>query len=198
MPDRLPLIPVRPRLGLWLRRVVLPLLFLGAALALWRSGALADLDVEGVRAHIASAGAWGPVLYLLLFALLQPFGLSGHVFVLTAALVWPPQAALPLAWAGSMLAASVAFATSRYLARDFIQARVPPKLRRWDDALAERGIRTVIVLRLIFWTTFLVQLSMGLSKLRWRDYLIGSAIGNLPVIVLEVFFGDQLFGWLGS
>ena len=130
MPGTTPPSPAQLRRGLWLRRVVLPLLFIGAAVALWQSGALQDLSVDGVRARIAAAGAWGPVLYLLLFALLQPFGLSGHVFVLTAALVWPPQLALPLAWLGSMLAASVAFATSRYLARDFVQSRVPPRLRR--------------------------------------------------------------------
>ncbi|MCB9741524.1 MAG: TVP38/TMEM64 family protein [Alphaproteobacteria bacterium] len=196
MPSRTAPDPTQNRLGLWLRRVVLPAVFLAAGLLLWRSGWLQELTVKGVRAQIAQAGAWGPVLYLLLFGLLQPFGLSGHVFVLTASLVWPPTLALPLAWTGAMLASTVAFATSRYVARDFVQARVPPKLRRWDEALAERGLRTVLLLRLVFWMTFLVQLSMGLSKLRWRDYLLGSAIGLLPVIALEVFFGDRLFAWI--
>lgn len=149
-----------------------------------------------MRALVADAGALGPLLFLILFALLQPFGISAHIFVLTAALAWSPALAILLSWLGAMLAASVAFMTSRTLARDAIQARIPARLRRWDDALEHNGFRTVLLLRLVFFTTFLVQLMYGLTKVRFRDYLLGTALGNLPQIIIEVLCADWVLAWL--
>ena len=163
---------------------------------LWRSGLLAELDLETLRELVAAAGPWGPLVFVLAFGLLQPFGMSSHLFVLSAALAWRPGPAILASWAGAMLAAVVAFVAARYLARDTIQGLVPPRLRQWDDALEANGFRTVLVLRLLFWTTFVVQLMYGLTRVRWRDYLLASAIGNLPLIVLEVCFADRVLAWL--
>lgn len=182
-------------------RVVRAVLALGGAAALgwlWRSGLLSSLDLETVRGLVAGAGPWGPSAFVLAFGLLQPFGVSAHLFVLSAALAWRPGAAILAAWSGSMVSAVVAFVTARYLARDAIQGLVPPRLRRWDEALAQSGFQTVLVLRLLFWTTFVVQLMYGLSRVRWRDYLLATALGNLPLIVLEVLFADQVLAWLQS
>jgi uncharacterized membrane protein YdjX (TVP38/TMEM64 family) len=169
----------------------------GGVVWLWSSGLLSEVDIALLRQLIAASGAWGPAIYLLLFGLLQPVGLSAHVLVPAAALAWPPGMAIGMAWLGSMLAATVAFAATRTFARGAVAQRVPSRLRRWDEALSSRGFQTVLVLRLIFWTTFLVQLMFGLSQVRWRDYLLGTALGNLPVIVLEVVFIEQVLDWLG-
>ena len=175
------------------------LLGLVAALVwLWSVGTLQALDVQQTRVLIQQAGPLGPVIYLLLFGLLQPIGLSAHVLVPAAALAWSPGWAVLLAWSGSMLAATAAFWASRTVAREAVQARVPDRMRRWDDALASRGFRTVLMLRLIFWTTFVVQMMFGLSQVRFRDYFLGTALGNLPLIVIEILFVEQVLGWLGA
>ena len=178
-------------------RVLIMLLVVVGMAALWWNSSQAGLDLETVRSMVADAGAMGPLLFLLLFALLQPFGISAHIFILTAALAWSPAMAIILSWIGSLLAASVAFVTSRTLARDAIQARVPERLRRWDDALERNGLRTVILLRFLFFTTFLVQLMYGLTKVRYRDYLLGTALGNTPQIVIEVLCADWVLAWIG-
>ena len=97
-----------------------------------------------------------------------------------------------------MLAATAAFWAARTVAREAVQSRVPDRLRRWDDSLASQGFRTVLMLRLVFWTTFVVQMMFGLSRVRFRDYALGTALGNLPLIVVEVLFVDQVLRWLGA
>lgn len=178
-------------------RILIPMTVIIGLAVLWSSGMLPDFDLQTVRTMVADAGTMGPLLFLLLFALVQPFGLSAHIFILTAAMAWPPEIALPLSWTGSMLSAVVAFVTSRTLARDLIAPRIPARLRRWDEALERRGFRTVLVLRLVFFTTFLVQLMYGLTAVRWRDYLLGTALGNLPLIILEITFADRVLAWIG-
>lgn len=175
------------------------LLLLGAAsVGLWTSGLLEDLDAEKVRLMVAQAGWKGPLIYLLIFGLLQPIGFAAHVLILAAAVAWPPHIALPLAWTGMMLAACTSFVLSRYLARDLIDALVPQRFRRWDERLARDGLRTMLVLRLIFFTTFFVQIMFGLTRVRWRDYLLGTALGNLPVLAFEVIFADQVLTWMAQ
>ena len=56
----------------------------------------------------------------------------------------------------------------------------------------------MLMLRLVFWTTFVVQMMFGLSRVRFRDYALGTALGNLPLIVVEVLFVDQVLRWLGA
>jgi len=180
-----------------LLKAALLLALLGGAVWVYASGLLRDVDIHLVRDFIQSAGPWGPLLYLALFALLQPIGLSAHVLVPAAALAWPPAVAIALGWLGSMLSASVAFFAARTVARDWIQSRVPARMHRWDDALAERGFVTVLFLRLVFWTAFPVQLAMGLSAVRWRDYALGTLVGNLPMVAVEVLCIDAVLRWLG-
>ena len=59
------------------------------------------LEPERVRATVDGLGLWGPVLYVLGFALLEPFFVPGIAFMIPGAMVWgfpesvPPVGRLP-------------------------------------------------------------------------------------------------------
>jgi uncharacterized membrane protein YdjX (TVP38/TMEM64 family) len=181
----------------WLRLLV-GLCIVGGVAWAWGTGALEGLDVERLRDLVAQAGPWGPVGYVLAFSALQPFGISAHVFLVVAGLAWSPGLAVLVGWLGMMGASAAAFGLARWIGRDAIQSRLPGWLEKWDARLAEEGLRAVILIRLLFFTTFTVQLMMGVSRVRFRDYLIGSAIGNLPVLVLIVLMADRIATWLSG
>jgi uncharacterized membrane protein YdjX (TVP38/TMEM64 family) len=160
------------------------------------SGAHESLSVDGVRNWVAEAGPWGPLLFVALFALTQPFGLSAHAFILASSLVWPPMVSFPLSWVGAMAATAVSYGFARYVGQDWVQARLPEKIRSYDDRLAIRGFRTVIMLRLLFFSFAPLQLMFGVSQVRFRDVMAGTAVGMLPVMAAEVFLGASAFDWL--
>lgn len=184
-----------PRSGL---RLLVGLVVIGAGAWAWYSGALAGLTLESVRAWVAGAGPWGPLAYLAAFTALQPFGVSAHLFLVVAGLAWPPAIALPIGYAGMMGAALSAFGLARWMGRDTIQARLPDWLERWDARLEKGGLKTVILVRLLFFTAFPVQLMLAVSKVRFRDYVLGTAIGNLPVLVMIIVFADRVASWMGG
>ena len=69
----------------------------------------------------------------------------------------------------------------------------PERFRRYDDALARQGFRTVFLLRLVFWMPPLLHAFFGVSKVRFWTHFWGSFLGYLLPLFLMSFFGQALF-----
>jgi uncharacterized membrane protein YdjX (TVP38/TMEM64 family) len=167
-----------------------------AAIGLVATGAYDELSAGAMRSWLQNSGPWGPTVFLVAFAVLQPLGLAAHVFILGATLVWSPGPALLLSWLGTVAAGCTAFAFARFVGHDWIQSRLPLRIRGYDDALAKRGFRTVLALRLLFFTFGPMQFMLGVSRVRFLPFVTASALGVLPLIVLEVIVGGNLAAWL--
>lgn len=153
---------------------------------------------ESLRRALLEAGAGGAVLFVLLFALFEGLGVPSFFFVLTASVVWPFWSAFLLIQVGSVAAAVVGFVVARYLARDWVEQRLPPKLRALDERYARHALRSVLLLRLVFyaapWTSWL----LGLSSVRLAPFLIGTFVGYLPWSAFWAYAGRAGYEWLTS
>lgn len=177
-------------------RVVVGVLLLAAIVAFFVSGVGGSLSAAEIKAWLLASGPWGPALFVIGFGLLQPLGLSSHLLIVAAALVWAPALGMAFSWLGILLGSTAAFVFARWMGRDWVQKRLPARLRRWDDALAHRGFRTVLVLRLALFTFGPMQLMLGVSKVRFVPFLLATAIGVLPLLALESWVGAGLVEWL--
>ena len=181
------------------RRLLLLALVLSLLAAAWAGGAFRTFsDLGHVRTLLDSWGPWAFVLYLVSFSILQPFGIPAFFWVVPAALVWPFWVAFPLSLAGGMGAASVGFFFARYLARDWVEARLSPRLRRFDHRLATHGLRAVIVIRLVFLLSTPTHWLIGLSQISYGVFVLGTVIGSIPNIALVTYFGEKALGWFGA
>ena len=170
---------------------------LAGVVALLASDVRGSFSAAEIRTRLLASGVWGPALFLLAFALLQPFGLSAHVFIVAASLVWPPAIAMVLSWVGTLLSSTVAFWFARWMGREWVQEKLPARLHRWDARLASHGFRTVLLMRLLLFTFGPMQLMLGVSKVRFVSFLGASALGLLPLVALESFVGASVVDWLG-
>lgn len=109
-----------------------------------------------------------------------------------ASWVWPLSEAFALSWLGAVGAGCVGFFFARVLAREWVDANLPERFRRFDDRLATRGLVTVIVVRLVFFLAPPAHWVLGLSKVRVTAFVLGSFIGFAPGILALVLFGDGL------
>lgn len=150
-------------------------------------------DPARARATLVGLGVWGYVAFVAAYAVFQPFGVPGTVFVWAAPLVWPWPVAFALSMTGTMAASVVGFSFARFVARDWIAPRIPESFRRYDEALAKRGFQTVVLLRLIFWMPPLLHAFFGVSKVRFATHFWGSLVGYLVPLFLVSFFGQRLF-----
>ncbi|WP_460683230.1 TVP38/TMEM64 family protein [Modestobacter lapidis] len=99
-------------------------------------------------------------------------------------------AGLALALASGVLGALAGFALARRLGREAVTRLAGPRLARADALLARRGTLAVLTGRLVPVVPFtLVSYAGGLSGIRLRDYLAGTALGLVPGTVLHVAIG---------
>lgn len=182
------------------RGSVLKIAFAGAIAALiawvYVSGAYEQVEPATMRDWIRRAGPWGGLLFIASYSCLQPFGLNGLVFLLSAPLIWSPTEAFFLNWAGTVGTGLFSYAGARFMMRDWLQKRLPPRVRRFDDRLLTRGFRTVLLLRLIFYTTPSVQWALGASRVRFLPFLAGTIVGVAPFTLGTTLVGVRVAAWV--
>lgn len=179
----------------WVQWLVVLALAVGLVWA-WSTGQLAWLDLAGVRAMVESAGPSGRAVYVIAFGFLQPFGVSAHLFIVAAGLIWSVPEAILWTQLGLNLSSVVSYGIGRALAPDTLRARIPPRVLAWEDRLRSGGLPTVIAVRVVFFSFFPLSALMGAMRIPFRNYALGSFIGYLPVAIAEVLLAHELAGWL--
>jgi len=92
-----------------------------------------------------------------------------------------------------MSASVVGFAFARFIARDWVSARIPARIRRYNDALEQRAFQTVVILRLIFWMPQALHSFFGVSKVGFWTHFWGSLLGYVPPLLVVSYLGASLF-----
>jgi uncharacterized membrane protein YdjX (TVP38/TMEM64 family) len=182
-----------------LAKVGLVALVAGVLIAAQALGVFHQLSEPARLAHsLVALGAWGYFAFIVAYAVLQPFGVPGTVFVMAAPLIWPWPVAFALSMIGTMAASVVGFSFARFIARDWLAPRIPARFKRYDEALSRRGFTTVFLLRLVFWMPPLLHAFFGVSKVRGWTHFWASLLGYLLPLFLISFFGQRVFDVLRS
>ena len=93
----------------------------------------------------------------------------------------------------STIGATAAFLASRYLLRDWVQARFGDKLKTINEGVEREGAFYLFALRLVpAFPFFLINLVMGLTKMPTRTYFWVSQLGMFAGTVVYVYAGTQL------
>ena len=178
------------------RRLALAIGVLLALLLTWRLGGFAWLTHENIHRLLGETGAWGPVLYVLAFALAEPFGVPGAMFVLPASLAWPADFAVAMSVIGATGAGVVSFVLARGVLGDKFEQRLPARLRAFTAHAREHPLRTTIAVRVVFGLAAPAHWALALSGVRLAPFVLGSLIGFVPPMTLFVIFGRKAIEWL--
>lgn len=155
------------------------------------TGLYAQLTPEGVRALVERAGWLGPFAFVALFAAAELVQVPGMLLVIAAAALWPPPLAIATSYAGALVAATSLFWLSRALFAESVRERLPPWLARHEARLETHGFTSVIALRLVLFLAPWVHWLLGVSRVSFRDFFAGTALGLLPGIVALTLVGRK-------
>ncbi len=181
---------------------ILIILALAALIAAYFAFGLGDyLTVEGIKQIADDVGGYyarNPAQVIALFFL---------VYVAVTAASLPGAAVMTLA-AGAMfgvlvgtivvsfastLGATLAFLASRYVLRDTIEARFGERLKAVNQGLERDGAFYLFTIRMIpLFPFFVVNLVMGLTRIRAWTYAWVSQVGMLLGTIVYVNAGTQL------
>ncbi len=174
--------------GASLRKVLIAAALLVALAAAARLG---GGYVEALRVQVESLGVWGPVVFIVGYAIAVVAFVPASLLTLAAGAIFGISAGTAYVFVAATLGAAIAFLVSRYFARDSIERRIEsdPRFAAMDRAVGEQGLRIVALLRLspVFPFT-LLNYALGLTRVGFVDYNIAS-LGMLPGTLAYVYLG---------
>jgi uncharacterized membrane protein YdjX (TVP38/TMEM64 family) len=172
-----------------LRLLLAAALFLGLyGIGTW-TGLLDDLDTTAVRQMVVEAGVLGILVYVVIFALGELVHVPGIVFVGAGTLAYGPWGGFGMGLLGAIVSVSVSFFVVRFVGGNALARVERPFMRRMLAKLDSQPIRTVAILRLVFWLAPPLNYALAMTNVRYRDYLAGSIIGLVvPVLAMSLTF----------
>ena len=177
-----------------------PLIFLtllvAAVAGVHLSGAAQYLQQDRLRELIAGYGALAPAIYILIYALAPVLLLPGLPITIAGGILFGPFWGVVYTIAGSTIGASLAFLVARYVARDWVAARLTgPKWEKLDSEVAQHGWKVVAFTRLIPAFPFnLLNYAFGLTKVPFVHYVVASFVCMLPACIAFIVFSSSLLG----
>ena len=185
--------------GLRIARIALVVVVVAALVLAYRSGLFAEVaDPKSFARAVVAMGVWGYLGFIVAYTCLQPFGVPGTVFIVAAPLIWPWHVAYGLSMIGTMAASVVGFSFARFVARDWVAARIPQRFRKYDAALERSAFRTVFTLRMIFWMPQVLHGFLGVSKVPFWTHFWGSFFGYIAPLFVVSYFAAEVFDGSGQ
>jgi uncharacterized membrane protein YdjX (TVP38/TMEM64 family) len=97
---------------------------------------------------------------------------------------------------GNTLGATAAFLISRFFLRKYVTKTIYtkyPAIQKYESHFFTNGLITVLLLRLIPLFPFnALNYLLGVTQVKTKDYLIGTAFGIIPGTIAFVYFGNAI------
>ena len=148
-----------------------------------------------IEEWIDGFGVWGPIVYIVVFALSMLFApLPTAPMPLIAAAVFGPALGFLYTITATAIGSTVCFWVARRLGRPVLRRLTSQAaLDRIDELGARLGIRLLIVLRLFpVAGVDYVSYAAGLTQMRFAYYIVISVLASAPILIFAAVLGDAV------
>jgi uncharacterized membrane protein YdjX (TVP38/TMEM64 family) len=145
-------------------------------------------SLKVLGSYFEQAGFWAPVFFMIFYAVGVCLFVPGTLLTGLGAAIFGAYWGFVYVWIGAMIGAGAAFFIGRTLGRDFAASLVGDKLKKYDESIERNGFATVLYLRLVYFPFTAMNFGMGLTKVRFKDYLLGTGLGILVGTFVFTFF----------
>ena len=181
---------------LWLNLLKVAVVVIIAAGSVWLLLAHREWfeDPKQVKLEVLEYGVWGPLVYMLLYAIGPSFLVPGAVMTIAGGLAFGTLWGSVYSLIGADVGAVVAFGAGRFLGRGFVESVVGKRFDAILGRIAKHGFQIVLYLRMVPVIPYnALNLIAGASRIAFRDYFWASIIGMIPGTILFAFLGDALW-----
>ena len=155
---------------------------------------LKSFSPDVIKHFILGFGAWGLLIYIILYSintvsLLPPIA----ILSLSAGFIFGPWEGALALMVGSFIGTTATFYISRIFGAHCVQEILKGRGREFQEAFDRNGFKVILFIRaipIIPWEV--VNYAAGLSRITYRDYILGTMLGIIPSVLLQTFFSDRL------
>ena len=171
-----------------IKLVILVVFIVGAILLVRFTPVKLYLTPEAMGSFLDQAGFWAPGIFVFIYAAGVCLFVPGTILTGLGAAIFGPYWGFLWVWIGAMLGAAAAFFIGRTLGREFAASLIGDKLKKYDDGIERNGFATVLYLRLVYFPFTPMNFGMGLTKVRFWDYVAGTGLGIIVGTFIFTFF----------
>ncbi|HIF9303847.1 TPA: dihydrolipoyl dehydrogenase, partial [Photobacterium damselae] len=137
---------------------------------------------------------WASLVFFFAYVAVTALSLPGAaIMTLLGAALFGFWWSLVLVSFASTIGATLAFLFSRFILRDWVQTKFGSRLSAINEGIKKQGSFYLLSLRLIpVFPFFLINLLMGLTPIRAKQFFFVSQLGMLPGTAVYVNAGTQL------
>ncbi len=149
-----------------------------------------QIDSSALEQWVQNAGAAGPVVFMLVYAIGTVFFLPGSVLTLAGGALFGPVWGTLYNLTGATLGAALAFLVARYLASDWVANKTGGRVKQLITGVETEGWRFVAFVRLVPLFPFnLLNYALGLTRIGLWPYVIATYIFMLPGAFAYTYLG---------
>ncbi len=137
--------------------------------------------------HFADNSPYGPIIFIILYALRPIFVFPATLLSITAGVLFGPFWGIIYDIIGANLGASLAYFIGRFFMKDFVENS--NKFQNYISRLKKNGFVTVFIMRLAFLPYDFVNYLSGSLGINYFSFITATILGSLPGAFSFVFFG---------
>jgi uncharacterized membrane protein YdjX (TVP38/TMEM64 family) len=148
--------------------------------------------IAAVQQRVVNLGAWSVVCYPLLFAACNMLLLPGGILSVGGGFFFGLWWGFFIVFLGNSIAAAISFAFSRWLGRRWLSPKLSrnPTLTLLEPAVEREGWKIIFLSQLHpLFPTSLLNYLYGLTRIRFRTYMLWTSMGRAPGLFLYAYLG---------
>ena len=154
---------------------------------------MADIaERVGVGIESLAGSPWRVPLVLVVFVVASVLSVPILALIGATVVTLGPVLGFVCSAVGTMLAASATFGVGRLIGRKPLKRWLGPKLDALERRVSERGVIAIALIRKVPIAPFtFVNMLIGALGIRYRDFILGTALGMLPGIAAFAFVSER-------
>jgi uncharacterized membrane protein YdjX (TVP38/TMEM64 family) len=148
--------------------------------------------VEALQERVMSWGAWAGICYPLLFAACNVLLLPGGILAVGGGFFFGLWWGFFIVMAGNIISTAISFSLSRSVAQRWFRRKLLANstLRALGPAVERESWKIILLSQLHpLFPTSLLNYFYGLTRIRFRTYMLWASIGRMPGLFLYVYMG---------
>lgn len=156
--------------------------------------AIKNIRPNDLIAFLKRYGKYSILIFILIYSLKPLIGIiPASILSVASGMMFGTFFGTLYTMIGATICATVAFYFARFLGKDFVDKILKGKLALLDDNIEKKGFQIILLMRLaVVFPYDPLSYAAGLSKMKYRDFILGTFIGILPEMIAYNYFGTNI------
>jgi uncharacterized membrane protein YdjX (TVP38/TMEM64 family) len=174
------------------------LILIGAYQWYTHANHMTPLEVIQNLLTFLTQGFWGPMVYILLYAIRPLIIFPSTLLTLAGGFVFGPVLGVIYTVIASNISSTLAFFVGRFFGEDLLQDDGSDSLiQRYARRMRENSFETVMVMRFIFLPYDAVSYLAGFLRIKYWPFILATALGSIPGTIAFIGFGASIESFNG-